>query len=710
MAAITNYPANRTRNILFVGRDQLARDGIEDCLVRAKNSLPRDKRRSIRIHWEKKLSSALTALSSGDFDSVLVDLLLADGRGPEALQSIRKAARDNRVMVISTGQEAVASAARHPTRRALVEGLLEVRPLLPALRNVIVEEPVGKSEVGSAEEAQAGTMLELIGDGVLCTDTLGRVTYLNRAAEKASGWPREEAIGRPANEVFRIIDGATREPIRDPLQLAIIKNKPMVLKSDAILVRRNGTELTIADTVAPIHGRNGDVTGAVVVFQDVSDAHAAALKVSHLAHHDFLTDLPNRVLFDDRLNQAISLARRHRRRLGVLFLDCDNFKKINDALGHAMGDRLLQSLAKRIVSAGRGSDTVSRQGGDEFIILLPEVNEAEDATIYARKILAAVAEPHVIGEHELHVTASLGVAIYPDDGRNAGALVHSADIALYEAKKNGRNAYARFRSSMKARALERRSAEGSLLNALEKEEFLLYYQPRVSLRTGAIIGAEALLRWRDPLRGLVPPADFVPLAEDCGLIVPIGRWVMREACRQTKLWRDAGLSIGILAVNVSPIEFRSPTYLDGINELLDSGLLEPSTLELELTESALLQDMHVAAVTLKALSNLGARLALDDFGTGFSSLSYLQRFTINTLKIDRSFVEKVSETPRDRTLVAAIINLGASLGVAVVAEGIETEGQLNILRELNCAEGQGFHLCHPLPPEEFATYLAASRS
>ncbi len=709
MVDIPQRRNNRTRNFLFVGPDHLDRAGIEDCLLGVKNSLPRDRRRPIRMHWEKKLASALTALESGRFEGVLVNLSLPGGAGPQALQAIQKAAPDACVMVIATADPEVAgSTARRQAPDALITGLLEVRPLSSGLRNVI--EGKSADEVGSAEGAQATITLELIGDAVLCTNTLGYVTYLNGAAEKATGWPRQEAIGRLASDVFRIVDGVTRKRIRDPLQLAIIRNRPMVLRRNAILICRNGDEVTVAHTIAPIHDRNGNVTGTVVVFQDVSEARVAALKVSHLAYHDFLTDLPNRVLFDDRLNQAINLARRHQRLLAVLFLDCDNFKNVNDSLGHMMGDLLLQSLAKRIVAAGRSSDTVSRQGGDEFIILLPEMNKVEDAATYAQKILTEVAKPHIIGEHELHLTASIGIATYPGDGRNAEALIHSADIALYEAKECGRNTYKCFHQGMKPRALERRSAEGGLLNALEKEEFLLHYQARVNLLTGAVVGAEALIRWRDPERGIVLPLDFVQGAEDSGLIVPIGRWVLREACRQAKNWRDAGLPIGTLAVNVSPVEFRNAAYLDGINDLLADGLLEPGTLELELTESALVQDMQTASTTLNALSGLGIKLALDDFGTGFSSLSYLQRFAINTLKIDRSFVDRLPEEAWDRSLVGAIINMGKSLELAVVAEGIETESQLNILRELNCAEGQGFHFCHPLPPEEFAAYLSASRS
>ena len=527
---------------------------------------------------------------------------------------------------------------------------------------------------------------------MLCTDAIGYVTYLNGAAEKATGWPREEAVGHLANDVFRIIDGSTREPIRDPLQLAIIKNKPMVLKSNAILIRRNGSELTIADTIAPIHQSNGDVTGAVVVFQDVSEARAAALKISHLAHHDFLTDLPNRVLFDDRLNQAISLAQRHQRHIAVLFLDCDNFKNINDSLGHMMGDLLLQSLAKRIVSAGRSSDTVSRQGGDEFIILLPEVNTVEDATTYASKILTEVAKPHLIGGHELHVTASIGIAMYPADGRNADTLVHSADIALYEAKESGRNTYKCFRPGMKARALERQSAEGGLLNALEKEQFLLHYQPRMNLRTGAVIGAEALVRWRDPERGIVSPEDFIPLAEDSGLIVPIGRWVLRTACRQAMSWRDAGLPIGTLAVNVSPVEFRNSTYLDGITDLLASGVLEPGILELELTERTLVQDQQTAEHDTDSAVESGHQAGA-------------RRLRHRVLEPELSPAFR-HQHPEDRSLFRGETSGGGTRPVAGRGDhqhgqqpgtgrgrrGVDTESQLNSTARIELHGGPGFPL------------------
>jgi len=401
---------------------------------------------------------------------------------------------------------------------------------------------------------------------------------------------------------------------------------------------------------------------------------------------------------------------RYQRQLAVLFVDCDNFKDINDSLGHGIGDLLLQSVAKRLTAASRTSDTVSRQGGDEFVILLSELNHADDAALYARKIITALASPHRIGQHDLHLTASIGVAIYPADGRNAETLIKSADTALYEAKEVGGNTWRAYRPHMVQRAVARQSVEGSILRALEREEFRLHYQPRVNLTTGTVVGVEALVRWDHPERGLIPPAEFIPVAEDSGLIVPIGRWVLREACRQAKTWWTAGLGRVPVAVNVSAVEFRSTGFVDGVTKVLADYAGHVGGLELELTESVLMQDTEAAGQPLQALKALGVRLTLDDFGTGFSSLSYLRRFPISTLKIDRSFVQELSGPAGDRTLVAAIISMGKSLGQMVIAEGIETEDQLAALKQLGCDEGQGFHFSRPLPPDDFATYLAAARA
>ena len=361
------------------------------------------------------------------------------------------------------------------------------------------------------------------------------------------------------SDIFKIIDATTREPIANPMEMAVGLDRTVHLPANCILIRRDGFETPIEDSVAPIHDREGQATGAVIVFRDVSIARAMALQMAHSAQHDFLTGLPNRMLLNDRVSHAISLAPRHMKKVAVLFLDLDGFKHINDSLGHPIGDKLLQSVTARLIECVRGSDTVSRQGGDEFVVLLSEIEQAEDAAISARRMLHAVAEPHSINKHDLHVTTSIGVSVYPDDGLDAETLIKNADTAMYQAKENGRQSYRQFfKSGMNVfRAVERQSIEESLRRAVERQEFTLHYQPKISLRTGEITGAEALIRWTHPVRGLVPPSQFIPVAEDCGMILPIGVWVLREACRQTKEWIEVGLPIRNIAVNISAMQFSA---------------------------------------------------------------------------------------------------------------------------------------------------------
>jgi len=447
----------------------------------------------------------------------------------------------------------------------------------------------------------------------------------------------------------------------------------------------------------------------VIVFHDVSAARAIAKKMAHLAQHDFLTDLPNRMLLSDRVGNAISLARRHGKKSAVLFLDLDGFKHINDSLGHPVGDRLLQSVAERLVACVRGSDTVSRQGGDEFVVLLSEMEYPADAARSADKMLRTLEAPHMIDAKEFHVTASIGISVFPDDGGDAETLVKCADIAMYHAKNKGRNNYQFFTDDMNVRAVERQFLEGNLRRALERREFVLHYQPKINLETGAITGVEALIRWRHPERGLIPPALFVPIAEDCGLIVSIGRWVLNEACRQAQAWIDAGLPPLPVAVNISAVEFQSRDFLEGVCSVLKETRLNPRYLELELTESVLMQHAGTTAAALIALKSIGVRLAIDDFGTGYSSLSYLRQFPIDTLKIDQSFVREITASSLDNTIVGAVISMGKTLKQTVIAEGIETREQLAFLQRQHCVEGQGFHFSRPVSAEEFATLVKGGK-
>ncbi len=413
----------------------------------------------------------------------------------------------------------------------------------------------------------------------------------------------------------------------------------MHLPPSCTLIRRDGLEIPIEDSIAPIHDREGNAIGAVIVFRDVSVAQAMARQITHSAEHDFLTGLPNRMLLNDRIGQAIAAAKRDKRQVAVLFLDLDGFKHINDSLGHPVGDKLLQSIAERLSATVRGADTVSRQGGDEFGVLLADLAQPEDAAAMAARILRTVAQSHSVDQHDLRVTTSIGVSVYPDDGLDAEALIKNADTAMYQAKEQGRQSYQFFKPAMNARAVERQSIEESLRRALDRQEFAVHYQPKVCMRTGAITGAEALLRWAHPIRGPISPAQFIPVAEDCGLIVPIGRWVLRRACEQAREWLKAGLPPATMAVNVSAMEFQGGGFLEGLLLILEETGLEPSSLEIELTETALMKRVESTAAILNTLKQSGVQVAVDDFGTGYSSLSYLRKFPLDTLKIDQSFVE-----------------------------------------------------------------------
>ncbi|MGZ4990879.1 MAG: putative bifunctional diguanylate cyclase/phosphodiesterase [Methylobacter sp.] len=451
---------------------------------------------------------------------------------------------------------------------------------------------------------------------------------------------------------------------------------------------------------------NANLVIATIEAQKLAEqVQTAKDQLDHLVHHDALTDLPNRILLNDRLAQSIALASRQGEQLAVMFMDLDRFKYINDSLGHGIGDKLLLSVAQRMMSCVRHSDTISRQGGDEFVVVLHSIERAEDAAFSAQKILGALALPHSIDQHDLHISVSIGISIYPDDGRDAETLIKNADTAMYYAKESGRNNYKFFEQDMNTLAVERQTVEANLRRALERQEFVLYYQPKVNLHNGAIVGVEALIRWQHPELGLLLPKQFVPIAEDCGLILPVGRWVLREACLQARIWQQAGLPPITIAVNTSALEFRDKTFLENIRAILKEACLEPRYLQIELTESVLMRDAESAYSVLHELADLGVKLAIDDFGTGYSSLSYLRRFPIDTLKIDQSFVNQMTSNPEDATIVSAVISMGTSLKKQVIAEGVETPEQSAFLHAQHCDEGQGYYFGRPMTAEAFAALL-----
>jgi len=690
------------QQIILLFQENAVKAGIvQELLTRATG-------KRFAIEWVRNCAAALERLSDrsqAKIAAILIDLRSPDGQELAIFDRIFQASLHTPILVLSSPEhEGIAEqAVRRGAQDYILDNQLDGSSLLKAVSNML--ERTAIAEASFVEKERAQVTLNSIGDAVISTDISGNVTYLNQVAETMTGWSSAQALGHSFCEVFQIIDSTNAEHARNPIALAMQENRTVGLAAGSILIRRDGHQTAIEDSTAPIHDRRGQVTGAVIVFHDVSQAHAMSQRLSHLAHHDFLTDLPNRLLFNDRLAQAMSAAQRHAEQLAVLFVDVDRFKHVNDSLGHAIGDQLLMSVAERLTDNVRGSDTVSRQGGDEFVILLSTIARAEDAAVSAVKILTALSMPHQIKEHELQITLSIGIAVYPDDGSDAESLVKHADVAMLNAKNNGRNNYQFFRSDMNEHAMERQSLESGLRHALDGREFVLHYQPKMDLETEAITGVEALVRWQQPGRGIVLPEKFIPIAEQCGYIVPIGRWVLREACQQAKSWQDTDLVATPVAINVSAVELRSRGFVPGVRAILKETGLNPQYLEFELTETALMQDPTATIAVLHALKDMGVRLTLDDFGTGYSSLSYLKRFPIDALKIDKSFVRGLCTNAADASIVSAVINMGKSFGLKVIAEGVETRAQFLTLKAQQCAEGQGFYFNEPIAANEVTKLL-----
>jgi len=450
--------------------------------------------------------------------------------------------------------------------------------------------------------------------------------------------------------------------------------------------------------------------------------HESKERIRQLAFIDSLTQLPNRELFKDRLDTMLKLAKRHGRQLGLLFLDLDNFKRINDTLGHCVGDLLLQAMAGRLKKSLRTSDSASRNGmdeqdesvarlgGDEFTVLLPEIQRSEDAALVAERIQASLSQPLTLGEHEVLITPSIGIAVFPQDGEDAETLLKNADTAMYFAKRQGRNLYRFYNVALNESALKRLTMESQLRKAVERNELALHYQPQLDLLRGRICGVEALLRWTNGLLGPVSPLEFIPLAEETGLIISIGTWVLRTACQQAKDWQVAGIRPERMAVNISVLQFVQPGFTELVAAILKEHDLEPAVLELEITESLLMKDPEGALHTLRTLKNLGVQLAIDDFGTGYSSLSRLKQFPLDRLKIDKAFVREVNSQPNDAAIATAVIAMADSMGLRVIAEGVENEAQLRFLESKRCDEIQGYYLSRPLSSADMTMLLNSQPS
>jgi len=550
-------------------------------------------------------------------------------------------------------------------------------------------------------EARFRDLTALSSDWYWEQDEALRFTFLS---SENTGQADHGSVSSLGKRLWEIAGAAPEAGSWDDHRALLAQHKPF----RDFTVRRSSTGGTVIHSIsgAPMLDGAGQFKGYRGVGHDITERRAAEERIRYLATHDGLTGLPNRVMFSELLNLAIETARRYKRLFAVLFIDLDRFKYINDNLGHEAGDELLKEMSRRLKDCLRASDVVARLGGDEFVVILQEVKEPHHAAAAARKILSAAMKPIPIFGHECRVTASVGICLYPADAEDEKALMKNADLAMYQAKEEGKNNFQFYSRDSRSRSLERIAIETNLRRALERQEFSLHYQAKRHLRSGAITGVEALLRWQNAELGSVTPVQFIPVAEETGLIIPIGRWVLFTACEQSVAWQKAGLPPVCMSVNLSPRQFSDPGLLSDVAKALQTTGLEPGLLEPEITESVVMHDTERAIRLLKAIKEMGLRLALDDFGTGYSSLGQLKRFPIDTLKVDRSFIRDLSSDPEDRAITEAIIAMGRTLSLTVIAEGVETEEQEEFLRQHACDQMQGFYFSKPIAADQFAELLA----
>ncbi|MFZ6773400.1 bifunctional diguanylate cyclase/phosphodiesterase [Undibacterium sp. SXout7W] len=541
--------------------------------------------------------------------------------------------------------------------------------------------------------------VEQSSNSIVITDTNANIEYVNAAFLRNSGGVFADVVGRKPS---MIKSGKTPSTVYKDMWAHLKRGESW--KGEMTNTYIDGKDHIDLVQISPVRDLSGQVTHFLAIQEDITEKKQTEARIQYLAHYDALTGLPNRVLLDERARYAISLARRTHDSLAVIFLDLDHFKDINDSLGHSLGDAMLIELAKRLGGALREDDTVSRLGGDEFILLLPGLDMRGTESV-VQKIMRVVGLPYQLGQYDLNVSASIGIAIFPHDGQDLEMLSKNADAAMYRAKREGRNTYRFFTQEMQARSARHLELVNALRHALEKNQLYLLYQPQLSIMDRQVIGAEALLRWQHPELGMISPAEFIPVAEESGLILSIGEWVLRTAVAQMKLWLDAGLGVATMAVNLSAVQFRHVDLPAMVSKILKQENVAPEYLELELTESVAMYDPHAAIAIMNNLHERGVRMSIDDFGTGYSSLNYLKKFKVYKLKIDQSFVRDIHTDPEDKAIVSAVIGMAKSLGLETIAEGVETLEQLEFLSEQGCAEVQGYYFSRPVTSTEFETFV-----
>jgi diguanylate cyclase (GGDEF)-like protein/PAS domain S-box-containing protein len=559
----------------------------------------------------------------------------------------------------------------------------------------ITERKRAEEQLKLASEAIAATA-----EGIVIADAERRIVSVNRAFTRITGYEPHEVIGGTADML-----GSAREdgPLHSEIWEELARSGHW--QGEIWNRRKNGEAYAELMTISAVKDGAGRATHYVAVFNDISPLKQYEARLEYLAHHDALTGMPTRALLRDRVEVAIGHAARDGVHLALLFVDLDRFKLINDSMGHEVGDHLLQAVSLRLKETLRESDTVSRHGGDEFLVLLPSLPSVQDAGRVAEKVIEQIAVPFELDDREVIITSSIGIAVYPENGRDLDMLLRNADAAMYAAKQAGRNRYLYYSDSMNAQAADRLMLEHELRHALERGELRAAYQPQVNLATGHVVGVEALMRWHHPALGVVPPARFIPVAEETGLILALGEWMMREACRQRADWQRRSVLGAPIAVNVSAIQLRQPNFVARVQAILAETGLDPCHLVLEVTESLLMQGTEATVARLQELHRLGVRLALDDFGTGYSSLSYLRQFPLDRMKIDQCFVRDLPHNDDAAVIAEAIATLGRALGLRVIAEGVETDQQADFLRDTWCQDAQGYLYCRPLPADALEAWL-----
>lgn len=654
-------------------------------------------KQSFHLVHSERLEEGLARLKQEHFDVALLDLSLPDAFGQDTFGRLHRQA-PNLPIIVLTGLDdedlaitlAQAGAQDYLVKSDLNSGILH-RSIHYAIERKRVEEKL----------RLAATVFESTLEGILITDAKTNIISVNQALCSITGYCAEEFVGSTPNIIKS--ERHTRAFFR---QLWDILNKTGQWRGEIWNRRKNGEVFpTWVNISAVPHSTTGKTSHYVAVFTEITELKLSEERLNYLAHHDPLTGLPNRLLFHDRLEQAVLQAQRGRHLIAVMFLDLDRFKAINDTLGHLIGDELLVTVAERLKHCARETDTIARLGGDEFAVIITKIIHEQDVVHIAQKIIQALSSVYSVGGYEVFITASIGINLYPGVDNDREKLLENADVAMYHAKQFGRNNYKFYSPDMNAVALERLMLETNLRRALERQEFRLYYQPQIDMQSGAVNGVEALIRWQHPDLGLVSPLDFIPLLEETGLILPVGEWVIRTACKQVREWLDAGFPQLTMAVNLSARQFRQPNLAEIIEQVLHEFNIPPALLELELTESVMMDNIEDTTAILQKLKLLGLKIAVDDFGTGVSSLGYLKHFPVDTLKISHDFVLNLPADSADASIASAVISLARNMQLSSVAEGVENQGQMDFLRSQDCERIQGFLFSRPLPPDQMTTLL-----